>query len=100
MEDPAFVSRMAERWAGLRRDGLSNPRMDARIDAFAAPLLPGAAERNFQRWKILDVKSPFREVKYITYATKTYPEQIAALKEFLHQRAEWMDGKLSPQTSR
>ena len=97
MEDPAFVSRMAERWAGLRRDVLSNTRMDARIDAIAAPLLPGAAERNFQRWKILNVKSPFREVKYLTYATKTYPEQIAALKEFLHQRAEWMDARLSPQ---
>jgi hypothetical protein len=46
------------------------------------------------------VRSPFREVKYITYATKTYPEQIAALKEFLHERAEWMDRKLSSQAGK
>jgi hypothetical protein len=74
--------------------------MDARIEAIAAPLLAGAAERNFQRWRILNVRSPFREVKYITYATKTYPEQIAALKEFLHERAEWMDRKLSSQAGK
>ena len=58
------------------------------------PLLSGAAERNLDCWKILNVKSPFTESPYITIATSTYPEQIAALKTFLRERAAWMDQNL------
>ena len=55
---------------------------------------PAAAERNFDRWKILNVKSPFTQTPYITIATSTYPEQIVALKTFLRERAAWMDQNL------
>ena len=57
-------------------------------------LLAGAAERNFQRWKILNVKSPFKNTSYVTIATTAYPEQILALKGFFKQRAAWMDANL------
>ena len=94
MADPAFATRMARRWAALRQGVLSDAQIDARIDAFAAPLLSGAADRNFERWQILNVKHPFTEPPYITFATATYPEQIVALKKFLHHRAAWMDANL------
>jgi len=94
MDDPAFVKKMAERWSTLRKGVLRDEQIEARIDTFAAPLLSGPADRNFQRWKILDVRSPFIERPYITIATATYPEQIAALKKFLRERAAWMDGHL------
>jgi len=95
MDDPAFASRMARRWAALRKDLLRDDQVAARIRAFAGPLLAGAAGRNFDRWRILNVKCPFTESPYITIATATYPEQIVALKEFLQRRAAWMDEKLA-----
>jgi hypothetical protein len=94
MADLAFAGRMSERWAALRKDVLSDAQINARIDAFAAPLLCGPADRNFQRWKVLDVKSPFKESRYITVATATYSEQLVELKKFFYQRAAWMDGAL------
>jgi hypothetical protein len=95
MTDPAFAARAARRWATLRQGVLRNEAIDARLDAFAAPLLAGPADRNFERWKVLNVLHPFTEAPYITFATATYPEQIVALKNFLHERAAWMDGKLA-----
>jgi hypothetical protein len=93
MADPAFATRTARRWAELRQGVLSDAQIDARVDAFAAPLLSGAVDRNFERWKILNVKHPFTQ-PYITFATATYSEQIVALKKFLRQRAAWMDANL------
>jgi len=86
---------MAQRWAILRQGVLSDAQIEARINASAAPLLSGAADRNFDRWRILNVKSPFTESPYITIATDTYPEQIVALKKFLRHRAAWMDANLA-----
>jgi len=94
MEDPAFVKKMANRWGELRQGVLRDEQIEARIDVFAAPLLGGAADRNFQRWRILNVRHPFTMREYITIATATYPEQIAALKKFLRERAAWMDEHL------
>ena len=94
MDDPAFVRKMAERWSTLRKGVLRDAQIDARIDTFAAPLLSGAADRNFDRWKILNVKHPFTMSAYITIATPTYPEQLVALKQFLKERAAWMDAQL------
>ena len=94
MDDPAFVKRMAQRWSELRRATLRDAQIDARVDAYAAPLLSGAADRNFDRWRVLNVTSPFTGGAYITIATATYPEQIVALKTFLRQRAAWMDREL------
>ena len=95
MDDPAFVKKMAQRWHALRAGVLRDAQIDARIDTFARPLLSGPADRNFARWKILDDRTPFRERPYITIATATYPEQIAALKKFLRNRAAWMDTQLA-----
>ena len=80
----------------LRRGVLRDWEIAARIDAYAAPLLIGAADRNFRRWRLLDVRHPFTDSAYITIATATYPEHIAALKKFLRERAAWMDAHLTP----
>jgi hypothetical protein len=96
MDDPAFAWKMAQRWNGLRQGVLRDAEIDARIDTYAAPLLSGPAQRNFDRWRILDVRHPFTGQKYITIATATYPEQMAPLKTFLRERAAWMDEHLRP----
>ena len=95
MDDPAFARKMALRWKELRKGVLRDEQVEARIDSFARPLLAGAADRNFARWKILNVKHPFTGREYITIATDTYPGQIAALKTFLRERAGWMDRALA-----
>ena len=95
MNDPAFAAKMAQRWAELRKGVLRDAQIAARIDAFATPLLSGAADRNFDRWKVLNDKTPFSMRDYITIATATYPEQIVALKKFLIERAAWMDQALA-----
>ncbi len=93
--DPAFEAKMAKRWRELRQGPLSDSQIDTRVDSIAKPLLDGAAERNFERWKILDVQRPSpKPIDYITIAT-TYPDQITALKKFLHERAGWMDAHLA-----
>jgi hypothetical protein len=94
MDDPAFVRKMAQRWSELRKGVLRDAQIAARIDTYAAPLISGAADRNFQRWRVLDVERPFTSGSYITIASKTYPPQIAALKSFLSERAAWMDRQL------
>jgi hypothetical protein len=96
MDDRAFARKMTQRWAALRAGVLSDAQIDARIDASAAPLLAGAADRNFERWKVLNVQSPFTPSRYITIPTATYPEQLLSLKQFLHSRAGWMDSHLIP----
>lgn len=97
MADPEFLAKAARRWAVLRQGVLSDAQVEARIDSFAGPLLSGAADRNFERWKVLNVKCPFpKPNNYITIATATYPEQIAALKKFFHERGAWMDSHLRP----
>ena len=54
------------------------------------------ANQHFQRWRILNVQRPFpKPSDYMTIATDTYPEQIAALKKFLRERAAWMDANLA-----
>ena len=95
VDDPAFHAKMAQRWRDLRKGALRDAQIEARVDAFAAPLLAGAADRNFARWKVLNVKHPFTQRAYITIATATYPEQIVALKKFLRERAAWMDEQLA-----
>ena len=86
---------MAQRWTALRKGVLSDGQIATRIDAFAAPLLRGPANRNFDRWRILDMEVPPHRSMNITIATDTYPEQITALKKFFRQRAAWMDGHVA-----
>jgi len=96
-EAPGFRKQMAQRWSALRKDVLSDTEVDKRIEAFAAPLLTGAAERNFARWGTLDEARPLsRPIDYVTIKSSTYREQITALTRFLHERGAWMDKELKP----
>jgi hypothetical protein len=93
--DPAFRNKMSSRWAALRDGVLSDTEIEKRIDSFATPLLSGAADRNFERWNVLDAERPFPKPNdYITIRSRTYPDQIAALKKFFRQRSAWIDANL------
>ena len=80
--DPAFSARYAERWFELREDVFSIANMHATIDGMAAEIAEAQA-RNFERWGLLGEE-------------RTWEGQVDVLKNWLAQRAEWMDEQLVP----
>lgn len=87
MRVPEFAERVNARWQELRSGVLSDEQLTARVDELAAPLA-NAAQRNFEKWPILNEEQvgPFR-----TQTTETWEEQLTLMKEWLVQRAAWLD---------
>ncbi len=77
--DPEFQQDWIDRWQSLRRSEMSNARLTSLAQSFADTIGPAAAAREVARWP--DNASPFGD----------YAAQIARLKEWLTQRAEWID---------
>ena len=80
---------MKERWAYLAS---RLPELQGYIDATALAL-DAVQKRNFQRWPILDT--------YVwpnAAVTGSYAGEVGYLKDWLHQRAAWMDSQLRPDT--
>jgi hypothetical protein len=88
-EDPAFRSRLRDRYRTLRKDVLSEPELFRLIDE-TAQTLDAAQKRNFQRWPTLG--------KYVwpnpRPFARTYPELIQNLKKWFHHRIAWMDANI------
>ncbi len=92
-EDPAFVQRVANRWAELRADVLSTERVMAQIDS-VANLVGEAQERNFVRWPVLgEYVWPNASVE------ATYAEEVAYLRNWTTDRLNWLDANLSRELS-
>lgn len=87
LRDPAFVNRVKIRWQQLRQGELSNTTLNARIDALAAPLA-NAAARNFQRWPNLTTSMVGG---FFTPTASTWQGQVQAMRDWLLQRAAWLD---------
>jgi hypothetical protein len=85
--DPAFESRLRDRYLALRSSLLSDAQIDARIDALAAPLA-NAAERNFERWPILTQETV---VYFETPTAPSWQGQVEALRTWLKARLAWLD---------
>lgn len=92
MAHPAFQQRYRERWADLRQNELKTSILHADIDE-AAATLEVAAGRNFDRWPVLG--------EYVwpndfgAEERQTYAEEVSYLKEWLEDRAAWMDAELA-----
>ncbi|HOQ01581.1 MAG TPA: CotH kinase family protein [Acetivibrio clariflavus] len=87
MQDPSFQSKISARWSQLRQGPLSDTQLIALVDSLASPL-SNAAKRNFQKWNILGTSMVGG---FNTQTTQTWEEQITILKNFLTQRAAWLD---------
>ncbi|MBN2441140.1 MAG: CotH kinase family protein [Spirochaetales bacterium] len=87
MQDSAFQNRIKERWQQLRSGPLSNQQLLNRVDSLATPLINGAA-RNFRKWPNLQTRTLGG---FGTQTTETWEEQIQIVKDFLINRAEWID---------
>lgn len=92
LQDPGFRSRYIARWNELRQGILSNREMNQRIDA-AADELKTAQVRQFVRWPSLGMML-FPDIRYLMFAgphPESYQGEIQYLKNWLHDRGEWMD---------
>ena len=85
MKDPQFQSDLKTRWNSLRQNQLSDQRIEFVVDSLTQ-LLASAQVRNFQRWPVLN--------EYVwpnAYIGGTYANEIWWLKNWLKDRAAWLD---------
>lgn len=86
LTDTAFQKRLGDRWTTLRSGKLSTSSLHAYVDSVASVLDDEAAARNFQAWSVLD--------EYVWpnyYVGKTYQDEVDWLKEWVEDRAAWLD---------
>lgn len=95
LEDPDFHQRYVERWTELRAGIFSTAQMNARIDGIVAELETAQA-RQFLRWNTLGY-TLFPDIRYLMFTgphPDSYQGEIEYLKNWLQERAEWMDANL------
>ena len=85
---PEFEQMVKDRWKELRADKLSNGSLFAYIDQVAEEI-DLSQQENFRRWYILS-----RKVWPNYVVTGSYVGEINYLKEFITNRAAWMDRQL------
>lgn len=79
--DPEFRLRYADRWFAMRKDALRTENINSVIDSMADELLESQV-RNYARWPEV---SPAVSFDY----------EISHLKDWLAQRAEWIDAQMA-----
>lgn len=88
VQDSNFANDMHCRWLEMRAGPWHTDTLMAYIDAQAA-YLEQAQQRNFQRWAILG--------NYVwpnNFVGATYAEEVAYLKAWITERANWMDANM------
>lgn len=85
MEDESFYAELKQRWQDLRLHQLTEDNIMNTVDSLAQ-LVGEAQVRNFERWPILG--------EYIWpnyYVGETYEEEVAFLKNWIHDRLAFLD---------
>ena len=88
VKDEHFVNRVIERYRTLRQGVLSEEYLDQYIDDVVAFLGP-AIDRNFEVWGY-----SFSEYQPLYPAQRNpadYQAAVQQLKDFIHERGQWMD---------
>ena len=112
-DDPEFVDRYWNRWTALRRSVFSREALFERIEAVYALLTDGSradivsttsaatmsiqvpAARHYRRYPILGTNS-FSEGQGGQAQRTTWRMEVDALKSWIDQRLDWMDGAPNP----
>lgn len=89
LEDPWFQDELKCRWTTLRQTFLSNDSLYGKIDSIAQ-YIDQAKDRHFEQWPLLGIytwpnPSPI---------PADYPGEIAALKQWIIDRATWIDNNI------
>lgn len=90
MEDPAFVTKLKDRWNALRGSTMADAAILGKVDSYVTTLTESrAAATNFGRWPILGT--------YVwpnNYIGNNYREEIAYLKQWISARNMWLDNAI------
>lgn len=87
-DDPEFLSLLAERWRTYREGVFSNENLNTTIDSLVNEM-GNATERNFDRWPVIG-----EPVWPNFFVGDTYQSEVDYLKNWVIDRAEWMDGAM------
>ncbi|MDG1276875.1 MAG: CotH kinase family protein [Algoriphagus sp.] len=85
LEDPAYISKMRDRWIELRKDAFSDEKIMFAIDSMQSEI-GEAGVRNFEKWDVLG--------EYVwpnNFVGETYQEEMTYLKTWVQDRLNWMD---------
>lgn len=85
LQDPTYRNTLRCRWEELRQGPLRTENIHAFIDSVALHIQE-ARIRNFQKWPIIGVY-----VNWNGFVGQTYQEDVDYLKDYIEQRAAWMD---------
>ncbi len=87
LEDPAFVTRVQERWNTLRGGTLSDASILGKVDAYVKTLNDvGAVKSNFDTWPIFGT--------YVwpnNFVGNSHNDEIGYLKQWISNRTLWLD---------
>ena len=86
--DPEFMQAWIDRWHEVRRDAFSDSSLGALTDQLAAAIGPEAGARDAARWP-----------DNVSLSDGTYAGEIAHLRNWLIQRARWIDAQFVPPPS-
>lgn len=87
-EDPEFQQLLADRWRSLRQNGFSNDALETTVDSLRN-ILGDAPQRNFARWPVIG-----EPVWPNFFVGDSYNEEVDFLKDWVTDRADWMDGAM------
>lgn len=88
LQDPGYANGLRCRWELLRQGPLKTSNIHAFIDSVSNYLAEGRA-RNFQKWPIIGVY-----VNWNGFVGQTYQEDLNFFKNYIAQRAIWMDNNI------
>lgn len=87
MQDPTFNNAVKARWKTLRAGPLSQANLTSRITTMTR-VLANPAKRNFQKWPNLNTAMVGM---FQTQVTQTWEQQVTMMRDFVVQRAAWLD---------
>lgn len=86
--DNVFRTKLATRWQNLRKDTLSDAKLDIYINELSAELNEAQA-RNFKQWNILN-----QWVWPNPKIAGTWNGEIAILRTWIKKRTQWLDNQM------
>lgn len=89
LRDPAFCQRLYARWEEIRDELLGEAE---RVISTYSALLDGSQQENFDVWEIWGIRAGYQS-KWCMKAS-SYEKQIQYLRDFLQNRAAWMNENL------
>ncbi|WP_299580309.1 CotH kinase family protein [uncultured Sunxiuqinia sp.] len=87
-EDNTFRKKLKNRWNSLRKNQLSDERIQTVVDSLTS-LLDEAQVRNFTKWPVLSTW-----VWPNAYVGNSYTAEVNWLESWIHNRLKWLDTNL------